>query len=43
MLDTYDIGSLPLRVEEKAIYGGAKESGSLLSLVGVADDSVRIF
>ena len=43
MLDTYDIGSLPLRVEEKAIYEGAKESGSLLSLVGVADDSVRIF
>lgn len=43
MLDTYDIGSLPLRVEEKAIYEGAKGSGSLLSLVGVADDSVRIF
>ena len=43
MLDTYDIGSLPLRVEEKAIYEGAKRSGSLLSLVGVADDSVLTF
>jgi 5-methyltetrahydropteroyltriglutamate--homocysteine methyltransferase len=42
-LDTYDIGSLPLRVEEKAIYDGAKRSGSLLSLVGVSDDSVQTF
>ena len=43
MLDIYDIGSLPLRVEESAIYEGARKSGSLLSLVGVSDESSKLF
>ena len=43
MLDTYDIGSLPLRVEESAIYEGARRQGSLLSLLGSRDESSETF
>ena len=43
MLDTYDIGSLPLRVEESVIYEGARRQGSLLSLIGAQDESSEVF
>ena len=43
MLDTYDIGSLPLRVEESVIYEGARRQGSLLSLLGAQDESSEVF
>ena len=43
MLETYDIGSLPMRVDESLIYEGARKQGSLLSLVQAADDSSKAF
>ena len=43
MLDTYDIGSLPLRVEESVIYEGARRQGSLLSLIGSQGESSEVF
>lgn len=39
MLETYDVGSLPPRVEESAIYEGARRSQTILSLVGASDES----
>jgi len=37
MVLSYDVGSLPLRVEESVIWEGARKSGSLLSLVSGSD------
>ena len=39
MLETYDVGSLPPRVEESAIYEGARRSQTILSLVSASDES----
>jgi len=39
MLETYDVGSLPPRVEESAIYEGARRSQTILSLVGTSEES----
>ena len=43
MLRTYDVGSLPLRLEEAAIWEGARKSQTVLSLVGVSDEASKIF
>ncbi len=43
MLRTYDVGSLPLRVEESTIWEGARKSQTVLSLVGVSDEASRVF
>ena len=43
MLRTYDVGSLPLRVEEATIREGARKSQTVLSLVGVSDEASRVF
>ena len=43
MLRTYDVGSLPLRVEESTIREGARKSQTLLSLVGVSDEASKVF
>ena len=37
MITSYDVGSLPLRVEESVIWEGARRSGSFLSLVSGSD------
>jgi 5-methyltetrahydropteroyltriglutamate--homocysteine methyltransferase len=37
MVVSYDVGSLPLRVEESVIWEGARKSGSFLSLVSSSD------
>jgi 5-methyltetrahydropteroyltriglutamate--homocysteine methyltransferase len=37
MVHSYDVGSLPLRVEESVIWEGARRSGSFLSLVSGSD------
>jgi 5-methyltetrahydropteroyltriglutamate--homocysteine methyltransferase len=37
MILSYDVGSLPLRVEESVIWEGARRSGSLLSLISSSD------
>jgi len=42
MVLSYDVGSLPLRVEESVIWEGARKSGSLLSLVS-GSDAVEVF
>ncbi|MFB0557914.1 MAG: hypothetical protein ACETVY_02245 [Candidatus Bathyarchaeia archaeon] len=43
MLRTYDVGSLPLRVEEASIREGARKSQTVLSLVGVSDEASKVF
>ena len=42
MVLSYDVGSLPLRVEESVIWEGARKSGSLLSLVS-GSDATEVF
>ncbi|MBQ03509.1 hypothetical protein CL673_02195 [Candidatus Bathyarchaeota archaeon] len=42
MVLSYDVGSLPLRVNKSIICEGARRSGSLLSLVG-SSDAVDVF
>ncbi len=42
MVLSYDVGSLPLRVEEPVIWEGARKSGSLLSLTS-GSDTVEVF
>ena len=42
MVLSYDVGSLPLRVEESVIWEGARKSGSLLSLTS-GSDAVEVF
>jgi len=39
MLETYDVGSLPPRVEESTIYEGARRSQTILYLVSASDES----
>ena len=43
MLSSYDVGSLPLRVDEPTIWDGARRSQTLLSLVGVSDEVAEVF
>jgi 5-methyltetrahydropteroyltriglutamate--homocysteine methyltransferase len=42
MVVSYDVGSLPLRVEESVIWEGARKSGSLLSLAS-GSDAANVF
>jgi 5-methyltetrahydropteroyltriglutamate--homocysteine methyltransferase len=42
MILSYDVGSLPLRVEESVIWEGARRSGSFLSLVS-SSDAAEVF
>jgi len=43
MLSSYDVGSLPLRVDESTIWEGARKSQTLLALVGVSDKVAEVF
>ena len=43
MLETYDVGSIPLRVDGSVIREGAKRSQTLLSLVGMPDEATSTF
>lgn len=43
MLSSYDVGSLPCRVDESIIQDGARRSQTFLSLVGISDESRRLF
>jgi len=43
MVSTYDVGSLPLRLESSVIWDGARASQSLISLLGAPGDASRLF
>jgi 5-methyltetrahydropteroyltriglutamate--homocysteine methyltransferase len=43
MLSSYDVGSLPLRVEESVIRDGARRSQTFLSLVSGSDEPSEVF
>ena len=43
MLSSYDVGSLPLRVEESVIRDGARRSQTFLSLVRGSDEPSEVF
>ena len=43
MVETFDVGSLPARVEESVLWEGARRAGTILPYVGLGGEALDVF